>query len=72
MGNRNYPKIDSRDMELFQRINKHGFVDMYYIYNFIKLIVNQELLQIELISLFIIDICLRRKHLYHQNIHQPI
>lgn len=36
MGNRNYPKIDSRDMELFQRINKHGFVDMYYIYRFYK------------------------------------
>ena len=36
MGNRNYPKIDSRDMELFQRINKHGFVDMYYIYKFYK------------------------------------
>ena len=36
MGNRNYPKIDSGDMELFQRINKHGFVDMYYIYKFYK------------------------------------
>ena len=68
MGNRNYPKIDSRDMELFQRINKHGIISI----DFIKLIVNQELLQIELISSFIIDICLRRKHLYHQSIHQPI
>lgn len=36
MGNKSYPKIDSEDMRLFQRINRHGFVDMAYIYKFYK------------------------------------
>lgn len=36
MGNKSYPKIDSEDIKLFQRINRHGFVDMAYIYKFYK------------------------------------
>lgn len=36
MSNCNMPRIDSEDIELFQRINKFGFVDMYFIYRFYK------------------------------------
>lgn len=52
MGNRNRPVLLPADHDLFQRIAKHGFVDMDYIYRFTypgrkKRTIDERLLQLE-------------------------
>ena len=56
MGNINRPKLDTEDIELMRKIGKHNFVDMIYIYNFIRRNAKKKQLKEGLYSLLNIDI----------------
>lgn len=51
MGNKNRPVLSSEDYRLMERIHKHNFVDMIYIYHFYKVDCKKRTVQDRIVQL---------------------